>query len=82
MREDQRPGASVGGVTASDADRGADGVVRYYLVGDSNLQVCVRACVCVRVCVLGRAGGQLVCVWGGEGELVCVHVCVCVCVLG
>ena len=40
IREDQQPGSSIGGVSATDADKGTDGVVYYYLVGDSNLQVC------------------------------------------
>ena len=44
IREDQQPGASIGGVSATDADRGADGVVFYYLVGDSNLQVRHSCC--------------------------------------
>ena len=39
IREDQQPGSSIGGVSATDADKGTDGVVYYYLVGDSNLQV-------------------------------------------
>ena len=40
IREDQQPGSSIGGVSATDTDKGTDGVVYYYLVGDSNLQVC------------------------------------------
>ncbi len=42
IREDQHSGSSIGGVTATDRDRGDDGIVYYYLVGDSNMQVNTR----------------------------------------